>query len=189
MYVSDLQHFLGMPDDAPGPARRMAEHLIHIVQAATAGNGGHPWVSALPCRRRPGRRPCAGHLVLLRSDRPPSIHWWCNQCGDEGFVSGWEGSVFDLRPRRPRLVRTPTVRIAVPGDVASTLRTLRLLDTAGQRLVYGARVADDGIVLVGDDDELRDLIGSVVAEAVDLSTDRRRRQQLERVRQALSDPA
>ena len=48
--------------------RRIAEHLTLIVRAATAGEGGQPWVSALPCRRRPGRRPCSGHFALYRAD-------------------------------------------------------------------------------------------------------------------------
>lgn len=33
VFVSDLRHFLDMPDDAPAPARRMAEHLARIVEA------------------------------------------------------------------------------------------------------------------------------------------------------------
>jgi hypothetical protein len=35
VFVSDLRHFLGMPEDAPGPAKRMAEQLTSIVRAAT----------------------------------------------------------------------------------------------------------------------------------------------------------
>jgi hypothetical protein len=34
MFVSDLRHFLDIPDDAPGPARKMAEHLGFVVRAA-----------------------------------------------------------------------------------------------------------------------------------------------------------
>jgi hypothetical protein len=81
VFVSDLRHFLDMPEDVPVPARRIAEHLTLIVRAATAGEGGQPWVSALPCRRRPGRRPCPGHFALLRADVPPSIEWRCTACG------------------------------------------------------------------------------------------------------------
>jgi hypothetical protein len=54
MFVSDLRHFLDMPDDTPGPARKMAEHLGNLVRAATATEAGAAWVSALPCRRPPG---------------------------------------------------------------------------------------------------------------------------------------
>ena len=49
--VTDLRHFLDMSEDAPGPARRLAEHQSNIVRAATAGDLGTVWKSALPCRR------------------------------------------------------------------------------------------------------------------------------------------
>ncbi len=58
MFVSDLRHFLDMPDDAPGPARKMAEQLGNVVRAATAAEASAAWVSALPCRRRRGRPQC-----------------------------------------------------------------------------------------------------------------------------------
>src|ERR1700687_444684 len=96
MFVSDLRHFLDMPDDAPGPAHRMAEPLGSVVRAATAGKAGTAWVSALTCRRRPGNRPCPGHIAVFRADLPAPIEWQCTSCGDEGVISGWEGSPFDL---------------------------------------------------------------------------------------------
>src|SRR3954451_1974682 len=58
--VTDLHHFLDLPPDTPGPARRLAEHLSNIVRAATAGDAGTAWESALPCRRRPANRRCRG---------------------------------------------------------------------------------------------------------------------------------
>ncbi len=99
--VSDLRHFLGMPDDAPAPARRMAEHLGRIVEVGTASPTGEPTGSSIRCTRRPGRRPCVGLIELVRLDLPPSIEWWCPVCGDDGVVSGWEGSAFDLRRSSP----------------------------------------------------------------------------------------
>jgi hypothetical protein len=38
MMVTDLHHFLDLPSDTPGPARRLAEQLSNIVRAATAGD-------------------------------------------------------------------------------------------------------------------------------------------------------
>ncbi|MDP9440588.1 MAG: hypothetical protein M3P34_00065, partial [Actinomycetota bacterium] len=92
MFVSDLRHFLDMPDDAPAPARRMAEHLTRIVEAGTTSPVGEPTVTLIPCTRRPGRRPCPGLIEVVRLHAPASIEWWCPVCGDEGVVSGWEGS-------------------------------------------------------------------------------------------------
>ena len=157
----------------------MAEHLTLVVRAATAGDAGQGWVSALPCRRRPGRRPCEGNLALFRTDVPPSIERRCTTCGDEGVISGWERSPFDLRPRGLELVSSPaTIRAVIPPDVAATLRSLLLVDTAGERLVFRARTIKEGIVLFGNEDDLDELIGFVAAEA-NHEEDRRRQKRLD----------
>ncbi len=174
-----------MPEDAPGPARRMAEHLTLLVRAATAGEGGHPWVTAFPCRRRPGRRACTGHLAVFRSDVPPSIEWRCTACGDEGVISGSERSPFDMRPRRPTLVPAPSVHAIVPPEVAATLRELLLLDTPSERLVFRARHTDEGVLLACDEGELEELLGYLAAEA-NHETDRRRQKRLDQAFEMLN---
>lgn len=186
MFVSDLRHFLDLPDDAPGPARNMAEQLGNVVRAATAAEAGTAWVSALPCRRRPGRRPCPGHIVVFRPHLPARIEWHCNSCGDEGVISGWEGSYFDLRAPRPRRPNGAVADIVVPDEVVTALRDLRLLDTECERLVYRARATDDGVVLNADGEELDELIGFVAAEA-NHEPNRRRQQRLDRAFDVLSD--
>ena len=178
MFVSDLRDFLDLPDDVPGPARRMAERLTLIVRAATAGDAGTEWVTALTCDRRPGRRPCAGHLAVLRTDVPPSIAWGCTSCGDEGVISGWEGSPYDLRSRRQCARSADVRRVVIPAAAAATLRELQLLDSDTERLVFRAQASEVGIVLVGDDDDLEDLTGYVAAEA-NHEHDRRRQRQLD----------
>lgn len=142
MFVSNLRHFLDLPDDVSGPARRMAERLTLIVRAATAGDAGAARVSALTCDRRPGHRPCAGHLAVQRTDVPPSIAWRCTSCGDEGVISGWERSPYDLRPRNPRLRSTAARRVVIPTDIAATLRRLELLDSDTERLVFRAEASE-----------------------------------------------
>jgi hypothetical protein len=178
MYVSDLRHFLDLPDDVSGPARRMAERSTLIVRAATAGDAGAEWVSALTCDRRPGRRPCLGHLAVLRTDVPPSIAWQCTSCGDEGVISGWEQSPYDLRPRHPRPTSTTARRVFIPAATAATLRRLELLDSDTERLVFRAQATEAGIALVGDDDDLDELLGYVAAEA-NHEDDRRRQRRLD----------
>jgi hypothetical protein len=165
MFVSDLRHFLDLPDDVPGPARKMAEQLGNVVRAATAAEAGTAWVSALPCRRRPGRRPCPGRIAVFRPDLPARIEWRCTCCGDEGVISGWEGTYFDLRTRRPDRHDGPVAEVVVSDQVAAALRDLRLLDLDCERLVYRARAVDDGVALTADDEELDELIGFVAAEA------------------------
>ncbi|MCA1702264.1 MAG: hypothetical protein LC808_02925 [Actinobacteria bacterium] len=147
MFVSDLRHFLDLPDDVSGPARRMAERLTAIVRAATAGDAGSEWASALPCDRRPGRRPCLGHIAVLRTEVPPAIEWRCTSCGDEGVISGWEQSPCDLRPRYVRPKSADARRVVIPAETAATLRDLQLLDSDTERLVFTAEAFEEGVAL------------------------------------------
>jgi len=176
MFVADLRHFLDMPDDVPGPARRMAEQLGAIVRSATAGDAGTAWESALPCRRRPGNRACPGHIAVFRADLPAPIEWKCTSCGDEGVISGWEGSAFDLRA--PRSARAADSEIVLTDDVAAALREATLLDSDCERLVFRARISSEGVVLPASDEGLDELIDSVAAEA-NHETNRRRLQRLD----------
>jgi hypothetical protein len=136
MLVTDLRHFLDLPPDTPGPARALAGHLGDVVRAATAGDAGTAWQSALPCRRRPARQRCAGRMIVLRTAPGDPIRWRCSVCDDEGVVSNWEDSPFDLRRRRPALAG-PVSQIVISGEVAAALRELRLPDADCERLVFG----------------------------------------------------
>lgn len=176
--VADLRHFLDLPDDTPGPARRLAGQLGSLVKAATADEPGAAWVSALTCRRRPGNRRCAGRMIVRRADPAGPIAWECSSCGDAGHISGWEGTPYDLSGRRPHPIGGGQL-IRVTDQVAQALRELRLPDPDCERVVYRARGLDDDIVvLTGTGDELDELIANVAAEA-NHEPDRRRRQRLD----------
>ena len=100
--IADLGHFLGLPEDASGSVRRLAQHLGDIVRAGTAGDVGDPWVSALPCRRRPAHRRCPGRMTIaiVWAEAAAPIRWWCTVCDDEGVISNWADTLYDLRRRR-----------------------------------------------------------------------------------------
>ena len=80
-----------------GPARKLAEHIVAIVAMAS-----RPELIPLPeyqvcCRRRPGRKPCIG---IIEADFDPDtydIMWWCPVCDDNGYISDWKGSLWDLK--------------------------------------------------------------------------------------------
>ena len=184
MLVTDLHHFLDLPPDTPGPARRLAEHLSSIVRAATAGDAQIAWESALPCRRRPANRRCPGRLIVQRSEPGSSIRWRCSVCGDEGVISNWEESPFDLRRRRLALIGA-VHEIAIPNEAAAALRELRLLDTDCERLVFGIRAHNRGAILEVTDEQLDELIESVAAEA-NHESNRRRQQRLDAAYDALN---
>jgi hypothetical protein len=187
MLVTDLSHFLDMPEDTPGPARRLAEHLSNIVRAATAGDAGTAWESALPCRRRRANHRCQGRMIVLRTAAGTPIRWQCSICEDEGVVSNWEDSPFDLRRRRLALAGAAN-EIVISDQVAAALRELRLLDTDCERLVFRIRAHDDGAILAATDDDLDELIGFVAAEA-NHEPSRRRQQRLDTAFDALSTAA
>ncbi len=183
MLVADLHHFLDLPDDTPGPARRLAGHLSGIVRAATAGDAGTAWGSALPCRRRPGNRSCPGRMIVLRPEPPAAIHWTCSTCDDDGVISNWVGSPHDLRRRRLTLAGRRNA-IAITDEVASALRDLRLPDADSERVVFTIRADGGRIVLTATDDELDALVGLVAAEA-NHEPNRRRQQRLDAAFHAL----
>ena len=187
MLVSDLNHFLDLPPDTPGPARRLAGHLSDIVRAATAGDAGTAWETALPCRRRPAHRRCPGRMIVLRTEAPAPIPWQCSVCDDEGMISNWEDSAFDLR-RRQLTLAEPVTQIAIAYETAAALRDLQLLDSHCERLVFAIRARNNRAILAATDDDLDELIGFVAAEA-NHEPNRRRQQRLDAAFDALNTTA
>jgi hypothetical protein len=164
MLVSDLNHFLRLPPDTPSPARQLAGHLSNIVRAATAGDTGTAWETALPCRRRPARRRCPGRIIVLRTEAPAPIRWQCSVCDDEGMISNWDDSPFDLRRRQ--LTLAGAVReIVIADEIAAALRCLRLLDSDCERVVFAIRARGEHVILAATGDDLDELIWFVAAEA------------------------
>ena len=157
----------------------MAAHLFDLVRAATAGDPGTAWKSALTCRRRPGNRPCRGYMVVFRPEAGGPIEWRCDRCGDEGVISGWEQSLFDLRSTERAAGGAGSAESFVIGDdVAAALRDLRSVDSECERLVYRMEGSRDGAVLTTTAEDLDELLGFVAAEA-NHEGDRRRRKRFD----------
>jgi len=79
-----------------GPARRLAEHFAAIVAAASALPSQTVALTSVPCRRRPGRRPCPGRIQAVVTEES-SIQWQCPACGDNGLISCWQDTLWDSR--------------------------------------------------------------------------------------------
>ena len=182
MLVADLHHYLDLSRDIPVPTSGLAEHLNSIVRSATAGDAGMAWMSSLPCRRRPGNRPCPGRTILVRPEPPVPIHWKCSSCG---VISNWSDSPYDLR-RRTLTLAGPLNQIVITDEVASALRDLRLLDADSERVVFAMRADGERIILTATDDERYELIGYVAAEA-NHGTTRRRQKRLDAAFDTLSN--
>ena len=183
--VADLRHFLDLPDGTPALAVRLAEQLQDIVRAATAGEAEAGWVSALPCGRRPGNRRCPGRILVRRTEPAAPITWECIMCRDTGSVSGWRDTPY--LSRRLAMSSGPARHISISDDVAVSLRKTMLLDTDGERVVYGARSDGVRVTLTATDEQLEELLGSLAAEA-NHETNRRRRLRLAAAYDELRNP-
>ena len=175
MLVADLQHFLDLDPDTPGPARNLAEHLAGIVAAASAGDAHTQWETALPCRRRPANRHCPGRIMVVCPQPDQPIGWRCNHCGDDGTISNWAGSIYDLR-RQHLTAAQPLRDIVIDTDSAAILRTLPFLDNDCQRAVFAIRNHNNELHLALTDTELDELIDAVAAESNHEPNWRRQRQ-------------
>ena len=97
-WITDLTHFLGngrLPRKLPSPALRLVEYLGKIVAAVTGAEPDDPL--GVQCRRRPARRPCRGKIEGYIVPESNAIYWECLVCGDNGLISNWENTIWDLR--------------------------------------------------------------------------------------------
>lgn len=99
-WIVDLEHMLDESGNiaAPkGPARNLAEHIVAIAAMAS-----RPEITPVPeyqvrCRRHPGRKACPGIIEADFDPEDERIVWWCPACDDGGYISNWQGSMWDMR--------------------------------------------------------------------------------------------
>lgn len=123
----------------------------------------------------PARCRAGGDRPAVRHDPPTPIGWRCSVCADEGVISNWEDSPYDLRRRRFTVIGAFN-EVVITDEVAAALRELMFLDPDCERLVFGMRAHHcGGAVLHASEDDLDELIGFVAAEANHESNRRRQR--------------
>ena len=126
-------------------------------------------------------------IAIVRAQASAPIRWWCSVCDDEGVISNWADSPYDLRRRRLS-VADNVQEVIVSDETAAALRELALLDPDSERLVFGVRHHPKGAVLRTNPDDLEELIGYVAAEA-NHEPNRRRQDRLDTAFTALTDAA
>lgn len=98
-WVVNLRHYLNQDGSIgikSGSGRRLAEHFAAIVQETSGDIDGEGSFAKVRCRRRPMRKPCAGEIESYIDPEDDAIVWRCPACGDNGAISGWEGTLWDL---------------------------------------------------------------------------------------------
>lgn len=139
MLVVDLRHWL-LPSGDFHPAAKLAPHVALIVECATAVPVAS--LTSMPCRHREGRRRCVGHI--LAAVEGEVISWSCNTCGDDGTVSGWVGSRWDLTDAEP-MPDDDDHGIYVPSDELRALRDLPFYESSLRAALALAPLAHDDI--------------------------------------------
>ena len=97
MFITDLTHFLdGKGAIAPqiGPARRLAEFLGSVVAAASAQERGVATEPVL-CRNKKCKWPITSTIAP-----DDTVEWVCAKCAEEGRITNWRHSFWDLSEGR-----------------------------------------------------------------------------------------
>jgi hypothetical protein len=119
--MADYLNAEGCLVDVPDPARNLVNHLGAIVSALTSQPPGDVRQTSVRCRRRPGRRPCAGQIWAVIEVGSGRISWECPACGDNGVIHQWEGTPWDLTPEGQGSAR-PEDRAMVAGMAGRIVR-------------------------------------------------------------------
>lgn len=118
--------------------------------------------TALPCRRRPANRICLGRIIVFWTQPEQPIDWCCSRCGDDGTISNWTESIYDLRLQRLSAAES-VCDIIVTADIAAALRTLPFLDKDCRRAVFAIRAYNDSRQLALTNTEFDELISAPAA--------------------------
>lgn len=101
-YVTDLRHFLdedGQP--APGPAGALRRYLGRIAESGSVMQIGEGGKIGLCCANPSQRKRCGGQLFVGRT-AADSLEWQCTRCAENGLLSGWAKTQFDLGDLRAK---------------------------------------------------------------------------------------
>ena len=168
---------LDLADDAPGPARRLGVQLAAIVRSASAHRVGSGVTTALRCTKRLGRRPCDGYVMVFRRINA-EIAWSCDVCGDDGVITGWEGSPTDVSGLDDGYADGDEITAVVSREAFDALRGVLLLDAACELVVARAQGTSSGVLLAGRVESFEELVGYVAAES-NVESDRNRVRRLD----------
>ena len=105
-WITNIEHFLdenGDIEPIEGPARKIAEYFTEIISSATSS--GMDGSIKCRCRRRPDHKRCKGIIETSIDIATHEIVWQCPVCFDNGKISNWEFTYWDLRKKNFQLVK------------------------------------------------------------------------------------
>ncbi|MBI4218595.1 MAG: hypothetical protein HY682_00525 [Chloroflexi bacterium] len=193
-WVTNITHFPPPDESLPdgyAPARRIAAYFGAIVAAASLAPAEGVVETGLRCRRRPGRRPCPGSIDLSL-DPQSRVVWQCTSCDDNGLISNWMGSYWDLSRFAVHAHSGDDVcQVELSSDEYQAVRTILAWDAEQDAVLAAARRSPNGVRLSARPEEMEELRDCIASEANDRPPGRRRRlldSALDRIKAVLSGP-
>ncbi len=98
--VTNIQHFLdedGKIPRLPPEARELFLFLTKVIEVATIHYGQPLALAEMACRRTSEGEDCEGEIEVWILYEDNSIGWECTECRDEGIITNWEGTQWDMR--------------------------------------------------------------------------------------------
>jgi len=98
--VTNIQHFLdekGRVPDLPKEAMELLTYLSAIIEDATRESRTDAETAQIRCRRVVKGKVCSGDIEVYLYPEAAEIIWQCEECGEEGVITDWEGTVWDKR--------------------------------------------------------------------------------------------
>ena len=98
--ITNIQHFMdekGEVPDLPLEAKELLSFLTAIIETATIEYERPVTLSAIKCRKLKMKKRCSGEIEVWVYAENNQIGWECLECGDEGIISHWEGTLWDRR--------------------------------------------------------------------------------------------
>ena len=75
--------------------RQKVKKLSEVIAYATSRKQGVSSGAPPICAKKSKGKTCDGILKIKLRPEPDLIHWKCPVCGDEAFLTGWEGLRWD----------------------------------------------------------------------------------------------
>jgi hypothetical protein len=165
-------------------AVKRARFSREVAEAATSRREAAPWCSAVRCIGRVGRRACGGH-VHVGPVVGGHVAWSCSACGDQGDITGFEGTAHDLLPFVPRKQKLRVWAFddeerEVLLEATTHIPALRAVISRGSPAVD----LDQALMVQATIDEL-DQVYTLVEDLTDATRSRRRIQLLDGLRMTL----
>lgn len=99
-WVVDMRHYVDeetgdLPEAMPERVVSLAVFFGAIVAWVTDHLPDGEEHTNVPCRRSPARRRCRGDIIAEFECASGQIVWHCPLCGDNGWIHGWEETLWN----------------------------------------------------------------------------------------------